>query len=107
MPTYTSPDHSPEDPGGILKEQFAMGAAFPGPAEDALLAWTLRLAPEVDTQAAARTLIQRYGLAEGEGEGDSPHARLVRLLRETADKGTAFAAAGRRRGGWRGRRGSS
>ena len=62
MPTYTSPDHSPEDPGGILKESLAMGADFPGPAEDALLAWTLRLAPEVDTQAAARTLIQRYGL---------------------------------------------
>ena len=105
MPTYTSPDHSPEDPGGILKESLAMGADFPGPAEDALLAWTLRLAPEVDTQAAARTLVQRYALAPA--EGDSPHARLIALLHETADKGTAFAGAGRRRGGWRGRRGSS
>jgi len=103
MPTYTSPDHSPEDPGGILKESLAMGADFPGPAEDALLAWTLRLAPEVDTQAAARTLIQRYGLMREDGA--SPHARLVALLHETAETGTAWAGAGRRRGGWRGRRG--
>ncbi len=101
---YVSPDHTPEDPGAILKDSLAMGADFPGPAEDALLAWTLRLEPEIDMQAAARTLIERYGLARGEGE--SPHARLIALLHETADKGTAFAGAGRRRGGWRGRRGS-
>ena len=102
--TYASPDHSPEDPGGILKESLAMGAGFPGPAADALLAWTLRLAPEVDAQAAARALIRRYGLVAG--SEDTPHAQLIRLLHETAERGTAFAGAGRRRGGWRGRRGS-
>lgn len=100
---YASPHHSPEDPGGLIHEALSMGAAFPGPAEDLLLAWTLRLAPELDPQQAARHLLERYALTQEGAEGE-PLARLVALLEQTAEQGMTWAGAGRRRGGWRSRR---
>ena len=38
---YLSPHHSPDDPGGVIREVLLMGPEFPGPAEDAMLAWEL------------------------------------------------------------------
>src|SRR5262245_36075257 len=72
-----------EDPVGLIGQALAMGADFPGPAEDVLLSWMLKLDGSVDPIAAASVLIQRYGVAEGplpQGEA----GKLVRLLRETA-----------------------
>jgi hypothetical protein len=72
-----------EDPVGLIGQALTMGADFPGPAEDVLLSWILKLDQAVDPVAAAATLIQRYAGAEGplpEGEA----GKLIRLLRETA-----------------------
>lgn len=94
---YASPRHRDDDPGGLLGEAFAMGEAFPGPAEDLLLAWALRLPDGADTAAAARSLLKRHGLAEGPlppGAG----GRLAALLREAAS-GSLPARRGRRRQG--------
>lgn len=91
---------SPEDPQGIIKMSLEMGAEFPGPAEDVLLAWTLRLGEDADVPAAARKLIADYGVAEMPA-GNEQHARLIELLKETA-KGREIQA--RRRGGAAGRK---
>ena len=73
----------PEDPVGLIGQSLAMGADFPGPAEDVLLSWILKLDPAVDPIAAAATLLKHHGLAEGElPPGES--GKLIRLLRETA-----------------------
>lgn len=98
---YLSPHHSPEDPGGLIGDALDLGAEFPGPAEDLLLSWTLRLGPGVEAQQAARTLLERYA---PKADKPSPGAagRLVELLRATATQGAPLR--GRRRGGWRGRR---
>ena len=37
-----------EDPVGLIGQALAMGAEFPGPAEDVLLSWILKLDPEID-----------------------------------------------------------
>lgn len=81
--TYTSKHHSPEDPGGIIREVLNMGTAFTGTAREVLLGWTLRLDDNVDPAAAARTLLQRYGYAD-RPPPDGACGELVMLLRETA-----------------------
>lgn len=81
--TYTSPHHSEEDPGGLIRETLEMGADFPGPARDALLSWMLRLGDGVDAAATAQTLLARYGYAEGPPP-EGACGELVALLRETA-----------------------
>ena len=79
---HDSPD-TPDDPGGLIKEGLDMGREFPGPAQDILLAWMLRLGDDHDAVAAARRLIEAYGLADG-----TPLAgacgELVELLQQTA-----------------------
>ena len=73
----------PEDPVGLIGQALAMGVNFPGPAEDVLLSWMLKLDAAVDPIAAAATLLRHYGVAEGElPPGES--GKLIRLLRETA-----------------------
>ena len=72
-----------EDPVGLIGQALAMGAEFPGPAEDVLLSWMLKLDAAVEPSAAAATLIRHYGVADGplpKGEA----GKLIRLLRETA-----------------------
>ena len=81
--TYTSKLHSDDDPGGIIGEILNMGADFPGPAQDALIGWTLRLGDGVDPAAAAQRVLARYGYEEGEAP-EGACGELVRLLRETA-----------------------
>ena len=81
--TYTSKYHAPEDPGGIIGEILNMGAEFLGPAEDALLGWTLRLGDKQDPAEAACAVLEKYGLAEGPAP-EGACGELVRLLRETA-----------------------
>lgn len=61
-----------------------MGPEFPGPAEDALLSWMLRLDDTIEPAAAARHLLDRYG-RNGGPPGPGALGEPVRLLRETAD----------------------
>ena len=86
-----------EDPVGLIGQALAMGTEFPGPAEDVLLSWILKLDPDLDPAAAAAVLVRHYGVAEGPlPPGES--GKLIRLLRETAAAPSAGKAAGRRRG---------
>ncbi len=98
---YTSPHHCPEDPGGLVRETLDLGAGFPGPAEDVLVSWSLRLEDGLTPQAASTRLLKRLGLIAGPlPEGACGH--LVELLRQ-ATKDTPKTPS-RRRGGWRSRR---
>jgi hypothetical protein len=85
----------PEDPVGLIGQALAMGAEFPGPAEDVLLSWILKLDAAVDPIAAAAKLLGYYGVAEGEPPPGET-GKLIRLLRETA--AAAPGKAGRRGG---------
>ncbi len=80
---YISEHHSDDDPGGLIKEVIELGDDFPGPAQDIILAWLLRLGPEQDAGQVAGRLVQDYGIAEGELPGGAC-GELVKLLRETA-----------------------
>jgi hypothetical protein len=93
--TYTSPFHSPEDPGGLIKQVLDMGESFQGPAEDVLLSWAMRLDVTVDAQGAAKELLARYGVPEGP-LSDSPRGRMIELLREAAKGGLPRAPGPRR-----------
>ena len=62
---YLSPHHSSDDPGGVIREVLLMGPEFPGPAEDVILAWTLRLSVDRDPADAAKKLLETYDLTEG------------------------------------------
>jgi len=80
---YLSRHHSLDDPGGLIGESLSCGAEFQGPAEDILLAWSLRLADDQDPAEVAARLLR----ANGHGDGPlppGPAGRLVQLLRETA-----------------------
>lgn len=90
---------APEDPGGLVLEVLRMGPEFPGPAQDLLLSWTLKLPDGLDMRQAAARLVQSYGLAAGPLPDDS-RGQLIALLREAA---SAEPPVRRRRGGWRGR----
>lgn len=101
---YLSPHHSPDDPGGVIREVLLMGPEFPGPAEDVMLAWTLRLGPDRDPADAAVRLLAAYELAEGPlPEGAC--GKLVDLLRQAASsRGDATPRPVRRGGRRRGQR---
>ncbi|WP_022729944.1 hypothetical protein [Fodinicurvata sediminis] len=104
MVQYLSSHHSADDPGGLIGQALEMGETFPGPAEDLLLSWSLRLD---DPATAARNLIAQHGLREQAAPEDptqklSAHQRLVALLHETARSGQTGTA--RRRGGRRARK---
>lgn len=93
---YVSKHHSEDDPGGLIHEALAAGPAFEGPAEDLLLAWTLRLGDGVDPRAVAARLLAARDLAEGPlPEGQA--GRLVELLRQTAAARLDLVRTGRRR----------
>ncbi len=94
----------PEDPHGLIRQVLAMGEEFPGPAGDVLLSWLLQLKDRMEPAVAAKTLIERHGLAEA-ALPPGPLGELVRLLRETAlySPERLSELASRRRGGRRGR----
>jgi len=99
---YLSPHHSADDPGGVIREVLLMGPEFPGPAEDVMLAWTLRLGADQDACEAAKRLLAAYHLAEGPLPDDAC-GRLVDLLRQAASNagqgtGRLVRRGGRRRG---------
>ena len=100
---YVSVNDSPDDPGGLIKEVLDMGAEFPGPAEDILVAWMLRLGQGQDPAEAARRLLDSYGIAEGELPDDA-RGRVIGLLRQAAEfpqdrlAGHMGRRSGRRRG---------
>ena len=73
----------PEDPVGLIGQALAMGAEFPGPAQDVLLSWVLKLDAALDPIAAAAVVLKHYGIEEGP-EPPGELGKLVRLLRETA-----------------------
>ena len=93
---YTSKHHSEEDPGGLIRDVLDMGPEFTGPAQDVLLSWILRLGDGVDAAPAARAVLDRYGLVEGEVP-DGACGELVTLLRQTAQAGVEHIAQPRRR----------
>lgn len=99
MTAELPPRPAPEDPGGLVLEVLRMGPEFPGPAQDLLLAWTLKLPDGLDMKAAAGRLVEAYGLDRG-APPDDPRGTLITLLREAA---TADPPIRGRRGGWRGR----
>jgi len=90
-----------DDPRRLIEQVVAMGAEFPGPAEDLLLSWILSLAPETDARLAARRLISKYQGRLDEVTQDRPVAKLWRLLTETAN---AAHGPAQRRGGASARR---
>lgn len=94
-------DETADDPGGLIRSALEMGSEFPGPAEDLLLAWILKLPAGGDVPAAARRLIERYALAETPREGEI--GRLIGLIREAAAS-TGGGAGVRRSGRPRNRR---
>jgi hypothetical protein len=80
---YESRFHSEDDPGGLIREVLEMGSEFPGPSQDILLAWMLRIDDGRDPAMVAARLLSDYGVAEGPlPEGAC--GELVKLLRETA-----------------------
>jgi len=81
--TYTSTYHCDDDPGGILGEILHMGEEFEGPAQDALVGWTLRLGDGIDPAEAAKRLLVRYE-AVASAAPTGACGELIRLLRETA-----------------------
>lgn len=104
MVRYLSEHDSPDDPGGLIREVLAQGDAFPGPAEDIVLAWILRLGDDRDPGEAAKRLIADYELDREPPPGGAC-GRLVAILRETAafpaGRMTRHLCQPRRRGGWR------
>lgn len=97
---YLSPHHSPDDPGGVIREVLLMGPEFPGPAEDVILAWTLRLNTDRDPADAAQRLLAAYDLTEGPLP-DGACGELVDLLRQAANSHGLAASRPKRRGGRR------
>src|SRR5690625_1161254 len=95
---YASPLHHEDDPGGLVGEAFAMGAEFPGPAEDLLLSWMMRLPEGIDARAAARRLLERYATDREPLTGEHC-ARLADLLHQTAEVPAGARDGGRRRRG--------
>src|SRR3546814_15769899 len=81
-----------------------MGAEFPGPAEDVVLAWILRLGEGRDPGEAAKRLIPDYELDRAPPPTGAC-GRLVAILRETAEfptgRITRHLCQPRRRGGRR------
>jgi hypothetical protein len=72
-----------DDPKALIREAFAMGPEFPGPAEDLLLSWILSLDGGVEPRAAAQRLLGHY--APDPTRFDNPHVRrLADLLHQTA-----------------------
>ena len=101
---YLSPHDSPDDPGGLIREALGLGADFPGPAEDVVLTWILRLGDDRDPAAAAKRLIADYRLEDAPQPGGAC-GRLIEILKETAafpaQRMTRHLCKPRRRGGWR------
>lgn len=72
-----------DDPKRLVTEAFAMGAEFPGPAEDLLLSWMLSLDVTTDPRAAAGRLLAKCVPDPDKLENDHVR-RLAELLRQTA-----------------------
>jgi hypothetical protein len=100
----TNPTNELDDPQGLIGQVLAMGAEFPGPANDVLLSWLLELKDRADPAEAAARLIARHRLS-GPPFPPGPLGELIRLLHETArySPDQLNDMAGRRRGGRRGR----
>lgn len=97
---YLSPHHTPDDPGGVIREVLLMGPEFPGPATDVILAWTLRLGTDRDPADSAKRLLAAYDLVEGPLP-DGACGELVDLLRQAADSQGVAVGRPKRRGGRR------
>jgi len=101
---YLSEHDSPDDPGGLIREVLELGEDFPGPAEDVVLAWILRLGQDRDPGEAAKRLVADYRL-DSEPQPGGACGRLIAMLKETAaypaQRITRHLCQPRRRGGWR------
>lgn len=107
---YLSEHDSPDDPGGLIREVLLLGEDFPGPAEDVVLAWILRLGEDRDPAGAAQRLVADYRLDENP-QPRGACGKLIEMLKETAaypaSRMTRHMCAPRRRGGWRRNRSST
>ena len=97
---YLSKYHSEDDPGGLIREVLNLGSDFPGPAEDILLSWTLRLGATANPAEHAKRLLAAYEIAEGPVP-DDPRGRLIALLREAAAFSPATMVSPGKRGAHR------
>lgn len=95
---YISEFDTPDDPGGLIREVLNLGDEFPGPAEDIVFSWVLRLGTSADPAIHATRLLESYGMAEGPLPGGAC-GRVVELLRETARNPESSLKASSRRGG--------
>ncbi len=89
-----------EDPIGLIGQALAMDTEFPGPAEDVLLSWILKLDDALDPVAAAAAVLRHYGVAEGPVPAGEA-GKLIALLRQTAANPPGAARSGTRRRGRR------
>ena len=56
----------PEDPVGLIGQALAMGSDFPGPAEDVLLSWMMKLDPAVDPKILdIKSLVDKGPITKG------------------------------------------
>ncbi|WP_119302985.1 hypothetical protein [Dongia deserti] len=94
-------DPAQHDPKRLIEQAFAMGAEFPGPAEDLLLSWMLSLPADANAPAIAAVLAERHRAQVADLEDRHPVRRLLTLLEQTATAGAARPQG--RRGGRRGR----
>lgn len=82
------------DPKGLIRESFRIEGIGEAECRSIFLDWALSLPEGVDSRAALPGLIERHA---GEPAGHP----MLGVLRE----GLGQVTEGRRRGGWRGRRG--
>jgi hypothetical protein len=83
------------DRTGLIREAYRIEGITEAECRSIFLDWALKLEPDLDSAAAIRVLIARYGATAETGTGHP----MTAVLHE------ALAAPGRtgRRGGWRGR----
>jgi len=84
-----------DDPKALIREAFAMGPEFPGPAEDLLLSWLLSLGAEQPPAEAAAALLPRYTDRVAGKSAALPIMKLHKLLEQVAVSPPATPRRGR------------
>jgi hypothetical protein len=85
----------PDDPKGLITEAYRIEGISAPECRSIFMDWALSLPDGAEAPAVLARLLERHGA----GAPDHP---MTQVLREGL--ATAAPSAGRRRGGWRGRR---